>query len=150
MPKLYPMFFKPVLMQYLWGGRNLSKLGRDLPNDKQVAESWEIAGHDDGMTVVKNGFYAGKTLNQLLEILGLDLVGDNNQWALDREKFPLLVKLLDADRRLSVQVHPDDDYAQKNEGNELGKAEMWVVLWAKPGAEIIYGFSEETTPEAFR
>jgi mannose-6-phosphate isomerase len=150
MIKIYPMIFKPVLKHYLWGGRNLQKLGRDLPKDKQVAESWEIAGHDDGMTPVKNGFYAGKTLNQLLEILGLDLVGDNNQWALERGKFPLLVKLLDAERRLSVQVHPDDDYAQKNEGNELGKAEMWVILWAKTGAEIIYGFSEEISPATFQ
>jgi len=144
------MFFKPVLKHYLWGGRNLQKLGRDLPKDKQVAESWEIAGHEDGMTVVKNGFYAGKTLNQLLKILGLDLVGYNNQWALERGKFPLLVKLLDADRRLSVQVHPGDDYAQKYEENELGKAEMWVILWAEPGAEIIYGFAEEMTTTTFQ
>ena len=149
MSKLYPLLFEPVLKHYLWGGRNLEKLGRELPNDIPVSESWEIAGHEDGMTVVKNGIYAGKTLDQLLDILGVDLVGHNNQWALDRGKFPLLVKLLDADRRLSVQVHPDDDYAQKHEGNELGKAEMWVVLWTKPGAEIIYGFSEEISPGTF-
>ena len=149
MSKLYPLFFEPVLKHYLWGGRNLEKFGRELPNNKPVSESWEIAGHKDGMTVVRNGIYTGKTLDQMLNILGVDLIGHNNQWALDRGKFPLLVKLLDADRRLSVQVHPDDDYAQKHEGNELGKAEMWVVLWTKPGAEVIIGFSEEVNPAAF-
>ena len=150
MAKLYPLLFEPVLKHYVWGGRNLEKLGRELPENKPVSESWEIAAHDDGMTIVKNGIYAGKTLEQLLSILGIDLVGYNNQRALEREKFPLLVKLLDANQRLSVQVHPDDDYAQKHEGNELGKAEMWVVLWANPDAEIIFGFSDEITPNTFQ
>lgn len=150
MAKLYPLLFEPVLKHYVWGGRNLEKLGRELPENKPVSESWEIAAHDDGMTIVKNGIYAGKTLEQLLSILGIDLVGYNNQRALEREKFPLLVKLLDANQRLSVQVHPDDDYAQKHEGNELGKAEMWVVLWAEPSAEIIYGFTEELRSDTFK
>jgi mannose-6-phosphate isomerase len=150
MTALYPLFFSPVLKHYMWGGRNLEKLGRHLPDESQVAESWEIASHLDGMTVITNGVFQGKTLPQLMEILGLDLVGSNNQWAFDRKIFPLMVKLLDAERRLSVQVHPDDVYARENEGNELGKAEMWVVLWAEPGAEIIYGFSKETTPKDLR
>jgi mannose-6-phosphate isomerase len=139
------------LKHYIWGGRNLKKIGRDLPENKQVAESWEIASHADGMTVISNGHYAGKTLAELLNILGTDLVGRKNQWALDRGIFPLMVKLLDAEHRLSVQVHPDDAYAIEHEGaNELGKAEMWVILSAKPGAGIIYGFSHETTPDSVR
>jgi len=151
MPDLYPLFFTPVLKHYPWGGRNLEKLGRNLPEGKRVAESWEIAAHADGMSVVKNGAYTGKTLPELITILGVDLVGRNNQWALDRGIFPLMVKLLDAEERLSIQVHPDDDYARIHEGqSELGKAEMWVILSAKPGAQIIYGFSEETTSDAFR
>lgn len=150
MPDLYPLFFTPVLKHYIWGGRNLERFGRQLPGNLRVAESWEIASHADGKTVVINGPYAGKTLPQLLKMLGEDLVGKNNQWALDRGIFPLMVKLLDAERRLSVQVHPDDVYARRHEGNELGKAEMWVVLWADPGAAIIYGFSQETTPETLR
>lgn len=150
MPDLYPMFFEPVLKDYIWGGRNLEKLGRELPDTGKVAESWEISSHEDGMTVVKNGAYAGKSLPELLRLLGEDLVGTHNQWALERGKFPLLVKLIDAERRLSVQVHPDDRYALKNEGNELGKTEMWVVLSAKPEAAIIYGFAEKTNPEEFR
>lgn len=151
MPDLYPLFFTPTLKHYLWGGRNLEKLGRKLPEHKKVAESWEIASHADGMTVVSNGQYAGTTLPELLATLGTDLVGTNNQWALDRGIFPLMVKLLDADQRLSVQVHPNDTYASQQEGaHELGKAEMWVILSANPGARIVYGFSQETTPDAFR
>jgi mannose-6-phosphate isomerase len=147
---IYPLIFAPVLKHYLWGGRNLEKFGRALPEGQRVAESWEISSHTDGLTVVSNGPLSGITLPQLVEIMGVDLVGSHNQWALEREIFPLMVKLLDAANRLSVQVHPDDDYALKHEGNELGKAEMWVVLDAKPGAAIIYGFSRKTSPKEFR
>ncbi len=150
MADLYPLFFTPVFKHYLWGGRNLALFGHELPDSRQVAESWEIASHADGTTVISNGHFAGKTPVEAMNILGEALVGKNNRWALDRGLFPLMVKLLDAEQRLSVQVHPDDAYAQAHEGNELGKAEMWVVLKAKPGASIIYGFAEQTTPESFR
>jgi len=150
MPDLYPMFFKPVLKSMIWGGRSLEDLGRPLPDGEKVAESWEIAAHQDGMTIVENGIYAGMTLQAVLGLLGDDLVGTNNEWALARGKFPLLVKLLDANRRLSVQVHPDDVYAREHEGNELGKTEMWVVLKARPEAAIILGLAEKTTPVTLR
>jgi len=150
MKTLYPLFFKPILKDYVWGGRYLAELGRDLPESGRAAESWEISGHDDGMTKVLNGIHAGKNLQELLEQLGTDLVGNRNKWALDRRKFPLLVKLLDANKRLSVQVHPDDAYAQANEGNELGKTEMWVVLHANPNAAIIYGLERSLTLEELR
>jgi len=143
------MTFTPVFKDYLWGGRNLEKLGRKLPAGI-IAESWEIAGHEDGTSVVKNGFWAGKELTEVHTELGLDLIGCNNAWAQERGKFPLLVKLLDANKPLSVQVHPDDGYALANEGNELGKTEMWVVLRAEPGAELILGVKAGTTPQAFR
>lgn len=146
---LYPMFFKPVLKDYIWGGRNLTKLGRDLPGTGIVAESWEISSHEDGMTKVENGFFTGKTLQELVALLGEDLVGTKNQWALAQGKFPLLIKLLDANRRLSVQVHPNDDYAREHEGQELGKTEMWFVLKAEPEAAIIYGLERSTTPDEF-
>jgi mannose-6-phosphate isomerase len=147
---LYPLLFEPVLKDYIWGGRNLEKLGRDLPPEGPIAESWEIAGHEDGTAVVSNGRFAGMPLTELRAQLGLDLVGRNNAWAQERGKFPLLIKLLDASRPLSVQVHPTDDYALAHEGNELGKTEMWVVLDAEPGAELILGVQEGTTPQAFR
>ncbi|MBT3389141.1 MAG: class I mannose-6-phosphate isomerase [Chloroflexi bacterium] len=147
---LYPLTFIPVLKDYIWGGRNLEKWGRELPFEGVIAESWEIAGHQDGITVVANGSLAGKPITDLLAELGTDLIGSNSAWALDNHKFPLLVKLLDANRPLSVQVHPDDAYAQTYEGGEMGKTEMWVVLHAEPGAELILGVKNGTTPEIFR
>lgn len=147
---IYPLLFEPVFKDYIWGGRNLEKLfNRSLP-EGIVAESWEIAGHEDGTTIVKNGPLAGMPLTAVLEELGLDLIGRNNAWAFERNKFPLLIKLLDANRPLSVQVHPDDDYALRHEGNELGKTEMWFVLSATPSAALILGLQPDTTPDRFR
>lgn len=147
---MYPLLFTPVLKDYIWGGRNLAdKLGRPLPAGI-TAESWEIAAHDDGTTAVANGPCAGQLLNELLAEQGLALIGRRSQWALERGKFPLLIKLLDATQPLSVQVHPDDEYALAHEGNELGKTEMWVVLHAEPSAEVILGVAEGTTPTNFR
>lgn len=146
----YPLLFEPVLKDYIWGGRNLEKLGRQLPPTGVIAESWEIAGHKDGTTRVANGRFTGLLLTELQEKLGLDLIGTRSAWAQERGKFPLLIKLLDANRPLSVQVHPEDDYALANEGNELGKTEMWVVLQAEPAAEVILGVAQKTTPEQFR
>jgi mannose-6-phosphate isomerase len=143
------MTFTPVLKDYLWGGRNLERIGRSLP-EGIIAESWEIAGHEDGTTVVNNGHFAGQPLTAVQDQLGLDLVGRNNAWAQERGKFPHLIKILDANRRLSVQVHPDDDYALDHEGNELGKTEMWVILHAEPEAQIILGVKKGTTREKFR
>lgn len=149
MSSLYPLLFKPVLKDYIWGGRNLERLGRELP-EGIIAESWEIAAHEDGTTVVENGRFANQPLTQLHAQLGLDLIGSRCAWAQERGKFPLLIKLLDANQSLSVQVHPDDTYALANEGNELGKTEMWVVLDAAPGAGVIFGVAAGTTPQAFR
>ena len=150
MNRLYPLLFQPVLKDYIWGGRNLAnKLGRKLP-EGIIAESWEVAAHPDGDSVVRNGAYAGRTLSELQAELGLALCGSRSAWAEERGKFPLLVKLLDANQNLSVQVHPDDDYAQKYEGDELGKTEMWVVLHAEPGACVQLGVKADTEPDTFR
>ncbi len=146
---LYPMTFTPVLKDYIWGGRHLEALGRELPPGI-IAESWEIAAHEDGTAVVNNGRFAGKLLTEVQAELGLALIGKKCAWAQERGKFPLLIKLLDANRPLSVQVHPNDEYALAHEGNELGKTEMWVVLHAEPGAELILGVTKGTTPELFR
>ena len=147
MTELYPIFCKPVLKDYIWGGRNLTDLGRVLSAGNKVAESWEIAAHPDGMSTVENGVYAGQTLQALTEQLGEALIGTRGKWAMSRRRFPLLVKLLDANQSLSVQVHPDDGYAKAHAGGDLGKAEMWVVLRAEPNAAIIYGLSKSATPE---
>lgn len=149
-PALYPLLFRPAFKDYIWGGRNLeTRLGRTLPPGI-VAESWEIAAHEDGTSVVTNGPFTGQTLTAVHEALGLALIGSNNAWAQERGKFPLLVKLLDATDRLSVQVHPNDEYALAHEGNELGKTEMWVVLHAAPDAALILGVRAGTTPAGFR
>ena len=133
-PGVYPLSFQPVFKDYIWGGRNLeTRLGRELPPGA-VAESWEIAAHPNGQTTVANGPLAGCTLAQLQQRWGERLLGSSA----DSDSFPLLIKLLDANRWLSVQVHPDDSYARKHAG-ELGKTELWIILHAEPDAEIIYG-----------
>ena len=141
---LYPLTFDPAIKDYPWGGRNLETvLGRKLP-DGIVAESWDISGHPNGPSVVNNGPLRGKTLPEVQEMLGEALVGTRSTQALDLHRFPLLIKLLDANRWLSIQVHPNDEYGLAHEG-EFGKTEMWVVLHAEPDAEIIYGFEPGVT-----
>lgn len=147
---IYPLTFTPVFRDYIWGGRNLeTRFGRRLPPGI-VAESWEISGHPSSPTVVENGPLAGQTLPQITERLGLDLGGYRSQAMLARSKFPLLIKLLDANQPLSVQVHPNDEYANRHENGELGKTEMWYILHAEPGAYLIYGLKPGVTPASFR
>jgi len=146
----YPLTFTPVLRDYIWGGRNLEQVyGRTLPPGP-TAESWEISGHPTASTSVDAGPLRGQPLPALVASLGADLVGTRAGWALERDKFPLLIKLLDAEKRLSVQVHPQDDYALIHEQGELGKTEMWYVLHARAGAQLILGLRPGVTPEAFR
>ncbi len=147
---IYPLTFFPVFRDYIWGGRNLeTKLRRVIPPGI-IAESWDISGRPSSPTTVNNGPLAGQTLPQILDLLGVDLVGSRSRAMLERGKFPLLIKLLDANKRLSVQVHPNDDYANKHENGELGKTEMWYILHAEPGACLIYGLKPGVTPASFR
>ncbi len=140
---IYPLTFAPVFRDYIWGGRNLeTKLGRQIP-DGVIAESWEISGHPSSPTEVDNGSLAGKSLPDLVTELGLNLVGQRAYPMLKRGKFPLLIKLLDANKPLSVQVHPNDEYANQHENGELGKTEMWYILHAKPDAHLIYGLAKD-------
>jgi len=133
-PDVYPLSFLPVFKDYVWGGRNLeTSLGRMLP-DGLIAESWEIAAHANGQSRVATGPMAGSTLEEVQQRWNKQLVGDS----VKSGTFPLLIKLLDSNSWLSVQVHPDDAYAQEHAG-DLGKTELWVILHAEPGAEIIYG-----------
>jgi mannose-6-phosphate isomerase len=146
---IYPLIFVPVLRDYIWGGRRLETLyGRRIPPG-HTAESWEISGHPAGPTAAESGYWAGRPLPEIQEQLGPALVGERGAWALQRRRFPLLVKLLDAQQDLSVQVHPDDAYAQAHEDGELGKTEMWYVLHAEPGSEIILGLPPGIQREQF-
>ncbi len=147
---IYPLTFTPVFRDYIWGGRNLeTQLGRQIPPGI-IAESWEISGHPSSPTSIDNGPLAGQTLPQALALLGLNLVGQRSEGMLKRGKFPLLVKLLDANKPLSVQVHPDDEYASTYENGELGKTEMWYILHAEPEARLIFGLKPNVTPDSFR
>jgi len=147
---MYPLTFEPVYRDYMWGGRRLATLlGRDIPPGT-VAESWEISGHPSSPTMVAAGPLRGLSLPQVLERFGSDLVGAHSADMLMRGAFPLLVKILDAREDLSVQVHPDDAYACAHEGGELGKTEMWYILYAEPGAELIHGLRPGVTPGSFR
>lgn len=149
-PTLYPLTFTPVLRDYIWGGRRLETLfGRRLPPGI-TAESWEISAHPHGSTAADVGYWQGQPLPVIQEALGVRLVGARGAWALARRKFPLLVKLLDAQQNLSVQVHPDDAYALAHENGELGKTEMWYVLHADPGTELVLGLRPGVDRVAFQ
>ena len=149
MKTLYPLCFSPRFQDYLWGGRNLETvLGRTIP-DGIVAESWEISAHPAAPTAVLNGPLEGTSLPDLLSQYGTALVGERGRWALERGTFPLLIKLLDANQPLSVQVHPDDAFAGEHEGGELGKTEAWHILHAAPGASIIAGVRAGVDRRAF-
>ncbi|MCX7710533.1 MAG: class I mannose-6-phosphate isomerase [Clostridia bacterium] len=144
---LYPLKFKPVYKDYIWGGRNLEKLGRTLP-EGIVAESWEIACHPDGMSYVANGELEGLSLQEAVSKYKAALVGSRLHTD-SNFKFPLLIKLIDANDKLSVQVHPEDSYADLHENGELGKNEMWYILSAKPGAKLVYDVLPGVTKETF-
>ena len=134
----YPLRFCAVYKDYIWGGRSLAKLGKILPEGSRVAESWEISAHPNGVSFIANGPLAGISLTDACSKLGRSLLGTGLSER-DLQRFPLLIKLIDAHDRLSVQVHPDDAYAGRHEKGETGKNEMWYVVSAKPGARLIAG-----------
>lgn len=136
----------PAFKDYLWGGTKLrDEYGKKCDLDK-VAESWELSCHKDGCSVVADGEYAGLTLPQYIEKAGKAVLGTDCE---KFEYFPILIKLIDAKQNLSVQVHPDNDYAMRVEG-EYGKTEMWYVVGCEPGAGLLYGFKHEISKEEFR
>lgn len=133
---LYPLTFHPIFKERIWGGQNLKRLyGKALPQDnKSIGESWEVTDRDEGVSVIANGTFAGKTLRWLMENKRSELLGESTA---SSGRFPLLVKILDAEQTLSLQVHPPATVA-----NALGgepKTEMWYIVEAKPGAELFVG-----------
>ena len=143
--KLYPMKLTPATKDIIWGGRRLIDSYGKSCDTERLAESWELTVRPDGMSVVANGEYAGKTLGEFIEAAGADVIGKGY----DGDRFPLLIKLIDARDRLSIQVHPSDEYSLKNE-NEYGKTEMWYIVEADEGAELVFGLSSDYTPEKFK
>lgn len=143
--KPYPLQFIPEMKQRVWGGRALEQFGLNLP-EGPIGEGWMIGDHPNGTTKVKNGPLAGKGLDEIRETYGEAWFGAKG-FSEKSGRFPLLIKLLDCNDDLSVQVHPDNDYAGLPPG-ELGKTEMWYILDAKPGAKIIYGLEPGVTRDS--
>ena len=144
---IYPYKFKPVYVEKIWGGRNLARLfGRDLPGEAPIGESWELADLKEGVSVVSNGPLAGMSLTQLTEELGESLLGGG---APHEGRFPLLLKLLDANDILSLQVHPDARAVAEIDGDAALKTECWYVVESRDGM-IYKGVGDGVTAEAFR
>lgn len=136
----------PAFKDYIWGGTKLKTTYGKQSDLDIVAESWELSTHPDGPSIVANGEYAGKTLIEYIEDNGKSVLG--TKCTLEKD-IPILIKFIDAKDNLSIQVHPDDTYALKNEG-DYGKTEMWYILEAEEGAQLVYGFNTEITEEEFK
>ncbi|MBD9147997.1 MAG: mannose-6-phosphate isomerase [Bacteroides stercoris] len=145
---MYPLKFEPILKQTLWGGDKIipfKHLNETLPN---VSESWEVSAVEGSESVVANGADKGYTLPEMVRKYKEELVGEAN-YARFGNKFPLLIKFIDAKLDLSIQVHPGDELAKKRH-NSFGKNEMWYVIAADKGAKLISGFAEEITPKEYK
>ena len=138
---MYPLKFDNLYYEKIWGGRDFEAFRNNLPQG-EIGESWDIACHPNGTGIVYNGELKGQTFDKLINEYGTKLVGSK----VNIDKFPLLVKLINSKEKLSVQVHPDDEYAAKYE-NEYGKTEAWYVMDAKEGASLIVGTKNCTKKE---
>ncbi|WP_163514694.1 type I phosphomannose isomerase catalytic subunit [Gelidibacter japonicus] len=144
---LYPLKFQPILKDKIWGGKKLkSLLNKDsqLPN---IGESWEISDVEGDTSVVSNGNLENQSLKHLLSTYKADLIGEKNYKQFGN-KFPLLIKFIDAKEDLSIQLHPNDELAAKRH-NSFGKTEMWYVMQADSGANLIVDFNQKMTPELY-
>lgn len=139
--------FEPILKEKIWGGEKLMKMLNKKSVKKNIGESWEISDVDGNTSVICNGELRGLSIKELIKKHKKDIVGEK-VYQLFNDKFPLLVKFIDAKQDLSLQVHPDDVIAQRRHST-LGKTEMWYVLDADRDGRIIIGFSEETDKKTF-
>lgn len=149
MNPLYPLKFKPIFKDKVWGGDKVKKLfGKDFSPLPNCGECWELSGVENNLSVVSNGFLKGNNIEELTEIYMGDLVGEKvfEKYGL---RFPILVKIIDSREWLSVQVHPDEKLAKKRH-NEFGKSEMWYILDAEKDAQLISGFNREMNKETYQ
>ena len=149
--KAKPFLLKPSGKNYLWGGSRLKDdYGKNLPMTP-LAETWECSTHPDGLSYIGNGMAEGFSLREVLEkhpeYLGTHARTLMSEDAVKNGELPVLIKLLDAKENLSVQVHPDDEYAARNENGSMGKIEMWYILDAKEGSGVYYGFFHDMERE---
>jgi mannose-6-phosphate isomerase len=148
MTELYPLKFKPVFDDRIWGGEKIrTLLGLDFSPMARCAEAWVLSGYEGRQTVVSNGFLEGNEINELVEIYMDDLVG-GKVFESNGDVFPLLVKFIDSREWLSIQVHPDDELAQKR-NLPNGKSEMWYVLDAEANAQLIAGFNRKISQKQY-
>ena len=141
-----PIFLNPIFKDYIWGGKRLKeKFNKNTPYDI-TAESWEVSANGNGESIIKNGEFEGMKLSELFgkDEIKAQIFGTKS---IDMEKFPLLIKFIDAESNLSVQVHPDNKYAFEKENGSQGKDEMWYIMDCKEGAQIIYGMKENVEPK---
>lgn len=141
---MYPLKFEPLYNERIWGGRKLEKFRHNVP-DGNIGESWDVACHKNGTSVVSNGEFKGKRLDDLIKEKGSEIIGSK----IDESWFPLLIKIIDAKSDLSVQVHPNDEYARKVE-NDMGKTEVWYVVQADEGAALVVGTKGDCTKEQLK
>lgn len=145
---MYPLKFEPILKSKIWGGNKIIPFKHLNENLAEVGESWELSGLEGNESVVTNGPEKGCTITEMVRHYRSELVGEGN-YANFGEKFPLLIKFIDATQNLSVQVHPNDDMAKLRHGS-LGKTEMWYVIGADKGAKITSGFSKQITKKEYK
>jgi len=146
---LYPLKFKPIFKEKIWGGQKINTiLKKDFSPLSNCGESWEISSVKDNVSLVSNGFLEGNDLNELIEVYMGDLVGDKVYEKFGNE-FPLLIKFIDANDFLSVQVHPNDALAHKRH-NTFGKTEMWYIIQADENAKLISGFNREVDQNIYQ
>jgi len=142
--RLYPLKFRPIFKQRIWGGQKLREFGKDIPAGKKIGESWELADLPDDKSVISNGELAGQTLGSVIEKYPKEITGDEKVW----RPFPLLIKLLDAEDILSVQVHPDEQTCERL-GKGEPKTECWYIISAAPGAVIYKGLRKGVSKDKF-
>lgn len=141
-----PFLLKPEGKDYLWGGNRLNDYFSKNINMSPLAETWECSTHPDGLSVVCSGVFDGLSLAEVLR-MHPEFLGSGQDY---NGQLPILIKFIDASEELSVQVHPDDEYADKNENGQLGKTEMWYVLDAAKEATLTYGFNRDLTKDEVR
>lgn len=143
---MQPIKFKPIFIEKIWGGYNLKdKFGFNIPKETQIGEVWTISDNRTAVSEIEDSIFEVNNLNDLIKKFPVKILGKENSY----KRFPLLIKFIDAQDKLSVQVHPDDKYAYEFENKDLGKTEMWYIIDAEPGSKLICGLKDGTTKEKF-
>ena len=146
---LYPLLFYPIYKEMIWGGRRMAeRFSRSLPSD-HTGESWDISCRPNEMSIIENGSLKGMAFDKAIALNPAAFLGSRVYNTYKKRGFPLLVKIIDANDDLSVQVHPDDAYAMAH-GLESGKSEIWYVMEAPPDQSLVIGLTDDATPERLR